>query len=86
MKLNERFILHKTGDGVYVIPTASAEFNGFIQGNKSVMTIIECLMKETTEEEIVKTLLSKYDGNEADMRADVSDVIKRLKRIGAING
>jgi len=86
MKLNEKFILHKTGDGVYVIPTASAEFNGFIQGNKSVMTIIECLMKETTEEEIVKTLMSKYDGNEADMRADVSDVIKRLKKIGAIDG
>ena len=86
MKLNEKFIIHKNNDGVYVVPTSSSEFSGFIQGNKSVMTIIECLMKETTEEEIVKTLLSKYDGNEADMRADVSDVIKRLKKIGAIDG
>ena len=39
MKLNDKFIIHKDNDGIYVIPTASAEFNGFVQGNKSVMTI-----------------------------------------------
>ena len=86
MKLNEKFILHKTDDGVYVIPTASAEFNGFIQGNKSVMTIVECLINETTEEQIIETLMKKYEGSEEDMRVDVSDVITKLKKIGAIDG
>ena len=86
MKLNDNFIIHKNSDGVYVVPTASAEFNGFIQGNKSVMTIIECLMNDTTEEQIIETLMKKYNGDEADMRADVSDVITRLKKIGAIVG
>ena len=86
MKLNEKFILHKTDNGVYIVPTASAGFSGFIQGNKSVMTIIECLMSETTEEEIVNTLKKKYNGNENDMRSDVSDVITKLKKIGAIDG
>lgn len=85
MKLNENFIIHEKSDGIYIVPTASAKFSGFIRGNRSVMTIIKCLMKETTEEEIVKTLMEKYDGKKEDMRADVSDVIKKLKKIGAID-
>lgn len=85
MKLNDKFILHKNKKGVYVVPTASAEFNGLIRGNKSVMTILECLMNETTEEEIVQTMMTKYDGDEADIRADVADVISRLRKIGAID-
>ena len=84
MKLSDKFIIHKTDGGVYVVPTASAGFNGFIQGNNSVTTIMECLIEETTEEEIVKTLMQKYDGREEDMRADVADVISKLKKIGAI--
>ena len=86
MKLNKEFILHKNDGGVYVVPTASAEFSGLIRGNKSVTTILECLMNETTEEEIVQTMLCKYDGAEADIRADVADVLGKLKEIGAIDG
>ena len=86
MKLSDKYVVHKNSDGVYVVPMASAEFSGFIQGNKSVMTIIECLMKDTTEEEIVKTMMSKYHGSEENIKADVSDVVARLKTIGAIDG
>ena len=85
MKLNKKFILHKNKNGVYVVPIASAGFNGLIRGNKSVTVILECLMNETTEEEIVQTMMTKYDGDEADIRADVADVISRLRKIGAID-
>ena len=59
MKLNEEFILHKNQNGIYVVPTASAEFHGLVQGNKSVMTIVECLTNETSEEEIVQAMMAK---------------------------
>ena len=32
-------------------------------------------MNETSEEEIVGTMLGEYDGDEADIRADAADVI-----------
>ena len=86
MKLNEKFILHKNKDGIYVVPTASAEFHGLVRGNKTVMTILECLSEETTEEDIVRTLMEKYDGREDDIRSDVSDVLGKLKKIGAVDG
>ena len=86
MKLNEKFILHKNNNGVYVVPTASAEFHGLVRGNKTVMTILECLSEETTEEKIVRVLMEKYDGGEDEIRSDVSDVLSKLKKIGAIDG
>ena len=85
MKLNEKFNLHKNKDGIYVVPTASAGFHGLIRGNKTVMTIIDCLAENTTEEDIVRVLMEKYDGREEDIRADAADVISKLKEIGAID-
>ena len=40
-------------------------------------------MNETSEEEIVGTMLGEYDGDEADIRADAADVIALGRRSGA---
>lgn len=85
MKLNEDFIVYNTGEETLVVPTAAADFHGLVQGNKSVDTILQSLVSETTEEDIVQTMLDKYDGSEADIRADVADVLSQLRSIGAID-
>ena len=86
MKLKEEFIVHNVGDETLLVPTAGADFHGLVQGNKTVDVILNCLMKDTTEEEILFSLKEKFDGNEADMRADIADVISKLRAIGAIDG
>lgn len=85
MKLNPNFIKH-TIDGVaLVIPTSGARFHGLVQGNKTVGVILECLENNADEEEIVNTLCNRFDGDRAEIEADVADVISRLKEIGAID-
>lgn len=85
MKLNPNFIKHTMDGQTIVVPTNGAAFHGLIQGNKSVEVILECLEHDTTEDEIVRTLSSRFSGDEALMRADVRDVITRLKETGAVD-
>ena len=85
MKLKNEFIVHNIGDETLLVPTADASFHGLVQGNKTVDTILSCLKEDTTEEKILDSLKEKYDGDEEDMRADIADVIKRLREIGAID-
>lgn len=86
MKLNENFIRHTMDGQALVVPTADAGFHGLIQGNKSVGVILECLENDTTEEEIVNVMCERFDGDREIIRADVADVIKKLRAVGAIDG
>lgn len=83
--LNENYIFHTIDGEAVVVPTAGASFHGLVQGNKSVGAILECLSRGATQEDIVKDLCDRFDGNEAEIREDVADVIARLREIGAID-
>lgn len=85
MKLKEEFIVHNVGDETLLVPTADAGFHGLVQGNKTVDVILNCLLEDTTEEEILSVMKERFDGNEDDMRADIADVIAQLRSIGAID-
>lgn len=85
MKLKNEFIVHSVGGETLLVPTAEADFHGLVQGNKTVDTILNCLKEDTTEEQVLISLKEKYDGDEADMRADIADVIVKLRAIGAID-
>ncbi len=85
MKLNASFIKHTMGDTCLVIPVEGAGFHGVVKGNKSVGVIVDCLEKGATEQEIVEALCERFDGDRAQMEADVANVISRLRSIGAID-
>lgn len=73
-------------DGQAVIaPTSKADFHGVVQGNKTLSAIAECLMHDTTEEEIVDSLCERFDGDREDIKADVAEAVRRLREIGAID-
>ena len=85
MKLNKEFIKHTMDGQTVLVPTAQAPFHGLIQGNRTVGVILDCLLSDTTEEEIVRALSERFDGDEAVIREDVSDTLRQLKEIGAID-
>ena len=85
MKLNKNFISHQLAGQAVIVPTAGAEFHGLVQGNKTLAAIAECLMTETSEEEIVETLCERFAGDRETIRADVAEAVKKLKEIGAID-
>lgn len=85
MKLSPDFIVHNRGGENLLIPTASSSFSGIVRGNKTMGAIIELLKEETTEEEIVASMLSRFDAPSEKVAADVAKVLAELRKIGALD-
>lgn len=84
MKLSNHFITHQMDGVTLLVPMEGTAFHGVVKGNRSVATILECLQQDTTEEEIVRVMCRKYDGDPRQIAADVKDVLTQLSGIGAI--
>ncbi len=85
MKLRSEFITHSDGDNQIIIDVSS-RFNGIIRSNKTAAEIVEMLKNDTTEAEITKKMLEKYDAPEEVIAADVNKIIEKLRSIDAIEG
>nr|WP_316614033.1 PqqD family protein [uncultured Ruminococcus sp.] len=85
MKLNDNFVIHTINGETLLVPTAEAPFHGLGEGNETVGVILRCLTEDTTEEKIVDTLYSEFNGNREEMAQDVREAIKKLRSIGAID-
>ena len=60
MKLKDTYITHDS-DGEQILLDTSSSFAGLIRNNKTAAFIVECLKEDTTQENIVETMLEKYD-------------------------
>ena len=86
MKVKNGFILRKVGKQFVVAATgeASRNFNGMIRLNDEAAFAFSQLQGGTSEDELVKALVEKYGGNEADVRADVAHFLEKLKEADAL--
>ena len=84
MKLKESYITHDS-DGEQILLDTSSSFAGLIRNNKTAAFIVECLKEDTTEEKIVEAMLEKYDAPKEVLAKDVSDVIEKLRKVGALD-
>ena len=84
MKLKESYITHDS-DGEQILLDTSGSFAGLIRNNKTAAFIVECLKEETTQEKIVEAMFEKYDAPKDVLAKDVSDVIEKLRKVGALD-
>lgn len=84
MKLKEGFVTYTSGSNKYMVAADSRVFSGLVRGNETAGIIIDCLMKDTTEDSIVKRLLEEYEAPEDIIRKDVRKIIAKLREIGAV--
>ena len=84
MKLKDTYITHDS-DGEQILLDTSSSFAGLIRNNKTAAFIVECLKEETTEEKIVEAMFEKYDAPKEILAKDVSEVIGKLRKVGAID-
>ena len=68
-----------------MVPTANAGFSGIVQGNETLGIILDFLKENTTEKKIIDKMAEQYDTPREKIENDVTDVIIRLKKIGAID-
>lgn len=85
MKLNPSFVRYSMDDKALVVPVAGASFRGVIRGNRSVEVILDLLENDMTEDQIVSEMCARFDGDPDEIRADVADVLSRLREVGAIS-
>lgn len=83
MKLKDTYITHDS-DGEQILLDTSSSFAGLIRSNKTAAFIVECLKEETTQEKIVEAMFKKYDAPKDVMQKDVSEVIGKLRKVGAL--
>lgn len=84
MKLNDTYITHDS-DGEQILLDTSSSFAGLIRSNKTAAFIVECLKEETTQEKIVEAMFEKYDAPKDVLAKDVSEVIEKLRKVGALD-
>lgn len=64
---------------------ASLVFNGMIKNNATANFLFKQLMKETTEEKLVRSLLAKYEVPEETARKDVHNFVEKLRKTGLLD-
>ena len=84
MKLKDTYITHDS-DGEQILLDTSSSFAGLIRSNKTAAFIVECLKDDTTQEKIVEAVFEKYDAPKDVLAKDVSDVIEKLRKVGALD-
>ena len=84
MKLKDTYITHDS-DGEQILLDTSSSFAGLIRNNKTAAFIVECLKDDTTQEKIVEAMFEKYDAPKDVLAKDVSEVIEKLRKVGALD-
>ena len=84
MKLKDTYITHDS-DGEQILLDTSSSFAGLIRSNKTAAFIVECLKDDTTQEKIVEAMFEKYDAPKDVLAKDVSEVIEKLRKVGALD-
>ncbi len=86
MKIKEGFVVRKVMGNNVVIATgaASKNFHGMVKLNDTAAEIWGYISDEMTPDTICKTMLEKYDVDEALLRADVEKTIKTLAEQGFV--
>ena len=84
MKLKDTYITHDS-DGEQILLDTSSSFAGLIRNNKTAAFIVECLKEDITQEKIVEAMFEKYDAPKDVLAKDVSEVIGKLRKVGALD-
>lgn len=81
MKIKKGFAKREIAGSNIVVPVGktSLEFNGMITLNDSGSFFWDCLLKDTTVDNVVKTVTGEYDVDEATAKKDVEAFVKMLR-------
>ena len=86
--MKSKYILEKMElDGeIVAVPVGenASELHAVLNLNGEAMRILELLQQETTEDEIMDTLLKEYTGDPEEIRAYVRQFLKTLEEEGLL--
>lgn len=86
MKLKYSFDSVNMGDEIIAVPVGDGaeEMHGVVKLNQSGNEIMELLKEDTTEENIINILASRYENNRKEIKEHVHLVLNKLRDAGII--
>lgn len=86
MRLKKEIVLGNVDGSSFAIATGklAKQFHGILNSNPTANYILQLLQTEQTEDSLVRAMLEKYDAPEAEIRADVKEILAQLKEIGIL--
>ena len=86
MKLKYTFTVMELDDQIMAIPIGEGadELHGVVKLNDTAAAIFNKLSEETSEDEIVKSLLEEYDISEDELKNFVHEYIGELNEAGLL--
>ena len=86
MKTKFSFEIMNLYDGLVAVPVGegASQFHGVLKVNETAVAILKKLEQETTEEEIVKSLLEEYNGQKDEIAGYVHEFIGTLTKEGIV--
>lgn len=85
MKLNKDFITHETEGEQIMVSVGNTAFAGLVRSNRTAAFLVECLKKEMTKEQLIETMLDRYDAPRETIERDVQQILSILRSIGALD-
>lgn len=87
MKIKEEYVVYEANEGEKLAVATGDEiknFSGLLRANKAASVILDCLGKDTTEDEIVDALAARFDASRETLAADVANVLDTLRSVQAL--
>ncbi len=87
MKLKNGVVVYDIGGNPMVICSGEALdlLHGLIHNNKTGNFIFRQLQQDTTEEQIVEAMLSKYDVSREVVTRDVRQFVQQIRELGLLD-
>lgn len=87
MKLNYKFVTMDMNGQVVAVPVgdSAGEVHGMIRMNKTAAVILSLLEEDTTEEEIIDSLLERFDVSRETLALEVHKLIVHLQNEGLVS-
>ena len=81
MKLKNHFETMNMRDLLVAVPVGDdVEFNGAVKMNRTAAVIFEMLKEDTTESDIVKALVQRFEAPEEEIAADVRRYLEAFRQ------
>ena len=86
MRLNDNYIMTELGEDSVLVPIGekAASFRSILRLNETAVFVVNCLMQDTTTEQIVDALCETYEAERSAVKTDVNKVLDKLRETGAI--
>lgn len=85
MKLKKGYIVQNIDDTQFLVSSDAESFSGILRNNETAAFIVNCLKKETTEDEIIEAVWQTYDAPREQIKGDVREVLEVLRGIRALD-